>query len=144
MKYQSATPQKIYDTAIADGMPEYLATLIVAQSRHETGNHTSKFFLNYHNCFGYSKVPGGKWQLNIQTPNADNAKPIAAYASIENSVHELTSWIKRRQKEKKFPADLNKITSPLEYVTLLKNCGYFGDTLSNYLFGVQHFIGNVS
>ena len=143
MKYESATPQTIFDTAVADGMPEYLATLMVAQSRHETGNYTSKFFKDYHNCFGYSKVLGAKWQLHIGTPNADNAKPIAAYSKIENSVHELTDWIYRRQREKKFPKDLNTIKSPLEYVTLLKNCGYFGDTLSNYLFGVVHFVGNL-
>ena len=143
MKYETATSQTIFDTAVADGMPEYLATLIVAQAKHETGNYTSKFFTSYHHCFGYTKVPGGKWQLNIQTPNADNAKPIAAYDSIQKSVHELTDWIKRRQKEKKFPKDLHDIKSPLEYVTLLKNCGYFGDTLSNYLFGVVHFVGNL-
>lgn len=138
MKYTGTISQTIYDTAIKDGMPEKLAALIVAQAKHETGNYTSKFFKVYLNCFGYSKT-ASKWQLHIQTPNADNAAPIAAYGSIENSVHELTDWIKRRQREKKFPADLNTIDKAETYVTLLKHCGYFGDTLNNYLAGVNHY-----
>jgi len=144
MKYQGNTSQKIFDVAVADGMPEYLASLMVAQAKHETGNYTSKFFVVYCNCFGYSKVIGSKWQLGISTPNADNKAPIAAYGSIENSVHELTSWIKRRQKEKKFPQDLTKIDSPDDYVALLKACGYFGDTLQNYLAGVKHYAGDLA
>lgn len=143
MKYTGHISQKIYDTAIEDGMPDTLAQLIVAQAKHETGGFTSKFFKVYLNCFGYSKT-GSKWQLHIQTPNADNAAPIAAYSSIENSVHELTDWIKRRQKEKKFPSDLATITVPDIYVGLLKQCGYFGDTLANYLAGVKHYLQDMS
>lgn len=139
MTYTSSTSQTIFDTAVADGMPKYLASLLVAQAKHETGNYTSKFFISYHNCFGYSKVMGGVWQLSIQTPNADNAKPIAAYDSIENSVHEITHWIKRRQKEKHFPSDLNAIKTPDRYVILLKQSGYFEDTIENYLAGVKHY-----
>lgn len=143
MTYTGTISQKIYDTAVSDGVPEYLATLIVAQAKHETGDYTSKFFKVYLNCFGYSKT-SSKWQLHIQTPNADNAAPIAAYNSIENSVHELTDWIKRRQKEKKFPPDLSTITTPEAYVTLLKQCGYFGDSLQNYLAGVSHYANDLS
>lgn len=138
MTYSGSTSQTIFDTAVADGMPQALAALIVAQSKHETGNYTSKFFKLYHNCFGYS-ASGSRWQLHDATPNADNKQPIAAYASIQNSVHELTAWIKRRQKEGRFPADLSIIVEPTQYVSLLKHCGYFGDTVQNYLAGVTRF-----
>lgn len=130
------TEQKIYDTARADGMPQALSNYIVAQSKHETGNYKSPFFTKGNNAFGYSFVSGSKWQLPAGGGIADNGKPIAQYASIYNSVHELTDWIKRRQREKKFPANLNTIDSPEKYATLLKQANYYGDTLTNYTAGL--------
>lgn len=129
----------IYATAFADGMPENMATLIEAQSKHETGLYSSHAFIQDNNCFGYKHVPKGRWQIGdgIKSSEGD---PYAKYRSIENSVHELTDWIKRRQKEKKFPADLNTITTPRRYAFLLKGCGYYGDTIANYTAGLTHFM----
>lgn len=123
-------------TAVNDGMPVTLASFIVAQSKHETGNYSHRFFKVGKNAFGYAYVKGAKWQLPKGGPNADNGIPIAQYASVENSVHELTDWIKRRQKSGKFPKDLTTISTPQQYATLLKNAGYYGDTLSNYTAGL--------
>lgn len=135
----TTTEQKIFDTARAGGMPVTLSLLLIAQAKHETGNFTSNFFRQYNNAFGYSYVAGGRWQLPGGGSVADNGQPIAAYASVENSTNEIVDWIKRRQSQGKFPADLNTITSPDQYASLLKNAGYFGDTLANYAAGLRSF-----
>lgn len=116
--------QLIYQTALDDGMPETLAKLLVGQSKHETGHFTSKFVLKYNSLFGYSYNQGSKWQVPGGSL-ADNKVPIASYKTKEDSVHEITSWIKRRQKDGRFPKDLTTIQTPLQYATLLQNCGYF-------------------
>lgn len=121
-----------YNTAVSDGMPPLLAKFMVAQSKTETGNYTSHFFTVGNNGFGYSYDPGSPWQLDKGGPLADNGIPIAQYSSIQNSVHEVTSWIKRRQAEGVFPANLSTITTPYQYATLLKSGGYYQDSVSNY------------
>ena len=136
--------QIIYETATADGMPDPLAVFIVAQARHETGNYSSRFFTVGNNAFGYSYYPGSKWQLDKGGPLADNGIPIAQYANIQNSVHELTDWIKRRQAQGKFPADLGTITTPEQYAQLLKNAGYYGDTVANYTAGLIRWLKVIS
>ncbi len=88
------TEQKIYNAAARDGMPSVLASLLVDQSKHETGNYTHRFFTVGNNAFGYSYSAGSKWQLDKGGPNADNGVAIAQYASVEDSVHEITDWIK--------------------------------------------------
>ncbi len=129
---QATIEQRIYDTAFDDGMPPVLAALLVDQSKHETGNYSSRFFTVGKNAFGYSYDKDSKWQLDMGGPTADNGVAIAQYRTVENSVHEITDWIKRRQAEGKFPPDLGAITTPESYAHLLKAAGYYGDTESNY------------
>lgn len=114
----------IYKTAIEDGMPDDLAKLLVGQSYHETGKWTSKFVTKYNSLFGYSYNKDSRWQVPGGSL-ADNKVPIAAYRTPEDSVHEITGWIKRRVKDGRFPKDLSTIKTPLQYATLLQNCGYF-------------------
>jgi hypothetical protein len=126
----------IYNTAIGDGMPETLALFMVAQARHETGNYTHRFFTIGKNAFGYSYVRGAKWQLDKGGPNADNGIPIAQYSDVRNSVHEITDWVKRRQREGLFPTNLGTIDTPDKYAELLKKAGYYGAPLDEYLNGI--------
>lgn len=119
----------IYNQATANGMPLQLAALIVAQARHETGNYTSAAFTNCNNCFGYKYV--GQ-DIATQCIKSSEADFYAGYDTINDSVTELTDWISRRQDEGKFPADLSTITTPDNYAALLKNAGYYGDSLTNY------------
>jgi len=134
----------IYATAFGDGMPDNMCKLIESQSKHETDLYTSNAFRKNNNCFGYKTVKGGKWQTGAGITSSEG-DPYASYPSIENSVHELTDWIKRRMHEGRFPADLKTIKSPADYAILLKRCGYFGDTVGNYTAGLTHFLneGNV-
>jgi uncharacterized FlgJ-related protein len=131
--FSMAIENIIYNTAVADGMPATLATFIVAQAKHETGNFQHRFFTQGNNAFGYSWVSGNdKWQLPDPGPVADNGVRIAQYATVQNSVHELTDWIKRRQAQGKFPRNLKEITTPESYAWYLKNSGYYGASYTLY------------
>jgi uncharacterized FlgJ-related protein len=135
--------QLIYSDALADGLPDNLSNLVAAQAAHETGDFTSNAYEKDNNCFGYKAVPGGKWQEGNGITSSEG-DPYAKYASVENSVHEIVDWIARRQKEGKFPQDLTTITTPLQYATLLKNCGYYGDNIQNYTAGIINYFQNFS
>jgi uncharacterized FlgJ-related protein len=135
--------QLIYTTAFQDGMPAQLCSLIEAQSKHETDDYSSHAFINNNNCFGYKYVVGARWQsgMGITSSEGDH---YAHYDDIQDSVHEICAWIIRRRTQGKFPADLNDIQTPTEYATLLKQCGYFGDPLQNYVSGLTHFLNNAA
>lgn len=120
------------------GVPIALADLIVAQSKHETGNYTSNFFLQDNNAFGYSYVSGARWQIG-RGGIADNGAPIAKYASIEDSTSEMIDWIYRRVAEGKFPVNLSDITTPERYAELLKNAGYYEDKEITYREGIKRW-----
>lgn len=139
--------QRIYNQALKGspvnpGLPASLALLLVAQAKHETGNFTSNFFRSYNNAFGYSYVPGGRYQLGAGSI-ADNGAPIARYASVEDSVKELVDWLNRRRIEGKFPA-FGSVTTPEQYAALLKAAGYYGDTLENYSNGLIYYFKSLA
>ena len=133
-----STEQLIYSTAIGAGIPAPVASLMVAQSKHETANYTSNFFKRYNNAFGYSFVPGAKWQLPEGGTLADNNQKIAAYSSVYNSTMEMVDWLKRRVNDNTFPP-LSTINDPAQYAFLLKKAGYYGDTLANYSAALTRF-----
>lgn len=123
------------------GLPDALARLMLAQSKHETGNYTSNLFRKYNNAFGYS-YSGSQYQIAAGS-NADNGLPIAAYSSIEDSARELVDYIYRRRAAGQFPA-LDTITTPEQYAALLKKVGYYGDTETNYLQGLKRWFTPVT
>lgn len=130
--------QIIFNTSRADGVPLELSELIVSQARHETGNFTSNVFKNDNNAFGYKYVPGARYQVSKGTPIGDWY--YAKYQSLEDSTHEITAWIKRRQSEGVFPADLRLIKTAEQYASLLKQANYYEDTVSNYLEGLKRWL----
>jgi hypothetical protein len=143
----SSYAQRIYQTAIAGtpthkGLPPALAALVVAQSKHETGNYSSNAFRTANNAFGYSYVPGGVWQTGAGL-TADNGKPVAKYKSVEDSTREIVDWIYRRVQQGIFPANLDSITTPEQYAGYLKSAGYYGDSLSNYLGGLKRWFADL-
>lgn len=138
MNYES----RIYSKAYSDGMPALLSSFIVFQAAHETGGFSSNVFLTCNNINGYKWV-GQSTALGpcVASPEGDY---YAKYATIEDSVHEQVLWIKRRQSEGKFPADLNSITSVDQYALLLKNSGWYGDSLANYTAGLYYWMDKLS
>lgn len=135
---QAMEPQDYFNiiksTAVNEGMPLQLATLVAAQAAHETEDFTSDLFNSCNNCFGYKYVEGASLQTH-PCHKSPEGNYYAGYADIEHSAMEICGWIKRRLNEGRFPA-LTAIQTPLQYASLLKNCGYYGDTEANYTAGI--------
>lgn len=131
-------------TAYNPGVPDLLASLVVSQSRHETGDYTSRFFRENNNAFGYAYYAGSAYQTGAGGI-ADNGSPIADYASIEDSTKEIIDWLYRRLRQGKLIlngialTDLRQITTTEDYAQVLKAAGYYQDALSNYLAGLKRF-----
>ncbi len=128
----------IMRTAKEMGMPLNMQRLLVAQAKHETGNFTSNAYKLNKNLYGYKYIPGASYQM-YKGITSSEGNAYAAYASIEDSVREVCAWIKRRQSEGKFPKDLSVIDAPT-YAQLLKNSGYYGDTVAVYTKGLTNFL----
>lgn len=136
------TEQIIYSTAVSDGMPPTLAILMVAQSKMESGNYKHRFFTIGKNAFGYSYDKNSRWQLDKGGPNADNGVPIAQYKNVEDSTHEVTSWIKRRQRDGQFPKDLTTIKTAMQYTKYLRHGAhpYGGRSDDEYANGIAYWL----
>lgn len=138
----SNNDQTIYNQVTADGIPPTLATLIVAQARHESNNYTSDVFLTCGNAFGYKWV--GQSTADGPCSGSPEGDPYAYYANgPAQSAHEIAMWIHRRQLAGQFPADLTTITTPDQYAQLLKSAGYYGDTVSNYANGLVYWLQQI-
>jgi uncharacterized FlgJ-related protein len=134
--------QRIYNQAIYDGIPPNLALLMVAQARHETGGYSSSVFKLCNNAFGYKWV--GQSTADGSCSMSPEGNSYARYSSIEDSTYEISQWIYRRQLDGKFPDDLTTIKSEGQYAQLLKNTGYYGDTVSNYTKGLLYWISRIN
>jgi uncharacterized FlgJ-related protein len=113
----------VYTKARAAGFPVALSNLIVAQAMHESANFTSNVFKACNNAFGYKFVGQSRATACSISPEGD---AYAKYTSLADSAEEIIDWIKRRQKEGIFPANLAVITTAAEYARLLKKAGYYG------------------
>lgn len=120
---QDQAQQVIYNRFLHNGIPDALAKLATAQSGHETGGWTSNVWLNDNNGFGYGYDGSGNYTV---------------YPSVEDSVDALAAYMGRRVQDGKFP-DLSTITDAATYAALLKNAGYYGDNVNNYLAGIQRW-----
>lgn len=129
-----STPQIIYNQCLKDGLPSLLSVFVVSQLASETAVNgipfSSHVFVSCNNTGGY------KWKGQSTAEGACLLSPegdyYAKYTTIADSVHEITQWIRRRQADGTFPADLNEIQTPQEYAYWLKNADYYTDTLANY------------
>jgi hypothetical protein len=146
----SSIAATIYASAIAGndvnpGLPPNMANFLVGQAGNETGGFTSGFFLNNNNCFGYSCVPGAKWQDGCSTNNADNGVTVGNYDSINNSVQELVDWWYRRSVDGKggCPSDLTTITTADQYAQILSDAGYYTSAESSYAANITSWINQL-
>jgi len=132
---------RIYNKATADGMPDSFARLMVAWFSFETAYNgipfNSPVFLNCNNVAGYKYI--GQTTAAGACSQSPELDYYAYYRTIEDSVHEIVLWIGRRQREGKFPADLQTITTTYQLASLLKAAGYYGDTLTNYSNGLAYW-----
>jgi len=126
--------QIIYTTVKGAGIPDPLAGLIVAQARHETADFTSPVFRQCSNAFGYKAVFNA-----VPCVDSPEGNDYEKYPSVKDSALEIAAWIKRRQVDGSFPADLTTVATPERYAYLLKISGYYGDTIENYTNGLYRF-----
>lgn len=130
---------KVIDISMRNNIPLQLSKLMACQSAVETYNFTSNAFKKNNNGFGYKYYKGSEYQLGKGIKSTEN-DPYAAYASFDDSIKEVVAWIKRRQRDLKFPADLTKIQDGEGYAHLLKDCAYFGGKESDYAAGINNYL----
>lgn len=132
------TGQIIYSTLKGNGVPDPLASFVVAQAKHETDGFTSNVFNTCNNAFGYKAT--GSAPACSQAPEGGSYR---YYRDVLESTNDLTGYLFRRVADGKFPP-LNQITSSDQYATLLKNAGYYGDQESVYAAGLRKWFVDYS
>lgn len=145
--YKSSFASGIYRSAISRGVHPDLAKLMVAWSRHETGDFKSHFVKDFNSYFGYSNDKNSKYQTH-KGSKADNGVGIASYASPADSVLEVIDYMKRRdiKDDRGVWPPLQDITTPEMLVGLLFHSRYFGTGKQKehdlYLKSVRHYFEN--
>lgn len=109
----------------SESQSNILATLIYAQSEHETAKFTSNVFKQNKNLFGYKYTSKSIYQIGKGngSPEGDY---YGKYPSYEYSVLEISDWIGRRKQA------FEKVVTPEDYAKALKNNGYYGASLTTY------------
>ena len=130
----------IVSVCLAEGLPLQLSKLVACQSCFETANWTNHNYKLNKNGFGYKRFVGSKHQLLGKGITSSEGDSYANYAKFEDSIKEVCDWIKRRQKENKFPRDLTLIQMPEQYAFLLKSCGYYGGKQTDYAIGIASYM----
>lgn len=115
--------QIIYNVLRGAGLTDVAAKILTGQSGHETNGWTSNVWTSDNNAYGFGYDGDGNYY---------------AFGSIEDSVYAVLDWIGGKQSAGTFP-DLSTITDETQYATLLKNNGYYSDSLTNYAAGIQRW-----
>ena len=138
MSYQDPIWQVLKTgSPVNPGLPDPLASIVLAQTAHESGGYTSNVFRVDNNTNGY-KFVGSRYQsgYGLKSPEGDY---YGHYRTLQDNIYELVDWIYRRRNEGVFP-DLRTITTPDQYALLLKKAGYFGDNVENYTAGLKRWL----
>ena len=109
---------------VAAGISGAKAELLYAQFAHETGNFTSELCREYNNCAGVTQVE----------PN-DLPQPDGQYYYMK--FDDLSHWARYFGKFIRLFDGAVEAKDIIEYATCLKEGGYYGDTLENYIDGMQ-------
>lgn len=107
------------------GYDPALAKMIVAQSRHETGNYTSKLFLDWNNPWGMMHP------LKRTTASAGaNPSGFATYENLDDAARDYVYYLQALGYNQSYP-DVRA------FVSELKKKGYFEDNLTTYMSSVN-------
>jgi len=141
--------QEIYNAAIDSGANNYLAKLVVAQSRLETGDYGSNQVETDNNLFGF------KYSKNSQYSKVGNISPegdpYAKYDNIGDSAKDYFDRWWQKQSNNNNGTRLNDFNSSLNsydantFATMLKGYGYYTNqpgentqnSIDNYANGVS-------
>lgn len=104
------------------------AEFILAVSKHETANHTSRLFKQYNNGFGMkpSKKRARFWDGVVYL----NDEEFATYYQVEDSIRDFIGW---------FDFHGFKIPDNPIGVYGMKSRGYFTDSAENYYNAVKKY-----
>lgn len=119
---------------LKDVYGEYLSpSLIYAQLSHETGGFTSELATKYHNYGGVTQTtPNG-----LDQPDGSNY--YMNFDSDESFVDYMAGYLYKYKENGLFNA-----YDARSYANALKQGGYFGDDVENYVAGMQNAIGSAS
>lgn len=107
------------------GFDPALSKMIVAQSRHETGNYTSRLFKEYNNPWGMMHP------LKRTTASAGaNPSGFATYISLSDAARDYVYYLQALDYNETYP-DVRA------FVSELKKKGYFEDNLTTYMSSVN-------
>lgn len=115
--------QEIFRTVLECGYDSTMAKLLVAQSRHETGNWKSKLSRKANNVFGMHKAKKNTRAIGVMV--AEKGNRFAMYATVEDSTLEALEWLSKKDCPFKFK-------NSNEYAKWLKSKGYYEDSVANY------------
>jgi hypothetical protein len=99
-----------------------------AVAMHETGKYTSSLFKNANNAFGMRPN-----QKRTKWYNAVTSGNYASYETYDDSISDVVEWMK---------IYAGGVPKTVDGVDLMKQKGYFEDTLSNYKNAVTYFFNN--
>jgi len=110
----------------AQGLESSMIRLLQAQAIHETGNFTSRLFLENNNVFGM-KIPSIRKTLNIAPGNQQFSK----FASVDDSIKDMLFYLDHFS----IPLDL---ADPFLYAQILKDKNYYEDPVEIYFKGLSN------
>lgn len=104
--------------------------LLEAQAKHETNNYQSDVYKRANNLFGMKNATMSRKSTQLGERVGDD--PYRHYKSNSESIRDMIQYLEHMN----YPI-LNDSES---YAEVLKQKGYYGDTESNYLNGINRFL----
>ncbi|MGN6437530.1 MAG: glucosaminidase domain-containing protein [Agriterribacter sp.] len=132
---------QVFSAGIDGGMTTEVASLLLAQAKHESAGFTSSVFKANNNAFGYKYV-GQSGAMQGSAAPASEGGYYAKYATVYDSATEVVNWWKRRIKSGAITG-WKDINTPEKYAHHLKQSNYFGDTLANYTAALKKWFGSL-
>ncbi len=117
--------QQVYNTVIDMGYTPFVAKLLVAQARHESGNFKSRLYRKHQNAFGMMYSKRRPTVALNGSARAEGHKGFADYNNLSESTEDVVMFLKHRGCKFDFK-------TVGEYVSWLKKIGYFTDNKVRY------------
>lgn len=135
VEYQTEE-QQVYNTVRSLGYSNFVAKLIVAQAKHESGNFKSRLYLNHSNAFGMM-YPKKRSTLAINgNARAEGRSGYAVYNNLTESTEDVIIFLKYKGCNFKFK-------TVAQYVTYLKKIHYFTANKKEYQNALYHHLKQI-